>query len=217
MELRQKTELRRLLVPQLTQSLNILALPLLEIRELIENELENNPLLEESPPKDTLSKISTEPLPTSDALYGSDLEFRLSLINKKVSLQDMLLRHLGMFTNTDEEFTIGQEIIGNIDENGYLKASIDEIANTLNLAIGQVENALKLIQQFEPAGVAARTISECLLIQLDLANENDPILRKILEFHLEDVAKKNYSHIAKTLKEPLENIEPRIKKILKLI
>lgn len=216
MEIRQKLELRRLLVPQLTQSLNILALPLLEIKELIEKELESNPLLEESLPKDTFSKANAELSPTPDALYGSDLEFRLSLITKKASLQDTLLRQLGMFTNTDEEFRIGQEIIGNIDENGYLKATVDEIALNLNVTTAQVENALKLIQQFEPAGVAARTISECLLIQLGLANDDDTILRKIVEFHLEDVAKKNYSHIAKTLKEPLENIEPRIKKILKL-
>ncbi len=205
MELRQKTELRRYLVPELRQSLNILALPLLEIKNLIEKELENNPLLEESPP-----------LPFSDNLNSQDLDFRLNLITKKETLQEILLRQLGMFTNTDEDFRIGQEIIGNIDENGYLKAPIEEIANTSNASAAGVENVLKLIQAFEPAGVGARTIPECLLIQLELNNDQDPLTKKIIACHLEDLAKKNYSLIAKTLKEPIETIEPQRKKILKL-
>lgn len=209
MELKQKLELRRHLIPELAQSLNILALPLLEIKGLIEKELEDNPLLEELPPKEP-------PLPYSERLKTASQDFRLGLLTKKVSLQDVLLRQLGMFTNTDEEFRIGQEIIGNIDENGYLKAALDEFANTLNVTIDKVEGILKLIQEFEPAGVGARTISECLLIQLKIRNENDPLLLKIVEYHLEDVAKKNYTRIAKTLKEPLEKIEPLLLKILRL-
>lgn len=211
MELKQKLELRKLLVPELRQSLNILALPHLEIRNLIENDLESNPLLEET-------EVRHEPPPSfQNSQNSADLDFRLTQITKKVSLQDVLLRQLGMFTDTDEEFKIGEEIIGNIDENGYLKANLEEIARTLNVTTESVEKVLKLIQQFEPPGVGARTVPECLLIQLELANEKDPILRKIVECHLEDVAKKNYCLIAKTLKEPLEeNIEPLIKKILKL-
>ena len=213
MELRQKTELRRYLVPELRQSLNILALPLLEIKNLIEKELEDNPLLEESPPP---QKNTEAPLPPPDSQDRPDLDFRLNLLTKKATLQDVLLRQLSMFTNADEDFKIGQEIIGNIDENGYLKATLTEIATALNVSTDKAENVLKLIQQFEPAGAGARTVSECLLIQLELNNDQDPLMRKIIECHMEDVAKKNYSLIAKALKEPIENIEPRIKKVLKL-
>jgi RNA polymerase sigma-54 factor len=213
MELRQKTELRRYLVPELRQSLNILALPLLEIKNLIEKELEDNPFLEESPPP---QKNTEAPLPPPDSQDRPNLDFRLNLLTKKVTLQDVLLRQLSMFTNADEDFKIGQEIIGNIDENGYLKATLTEIATALNVSTDKAENVLKLIQQFEPAGVGARTVSECLLIQLELNNDQDPLMRKIIECHMEDVAKKNYSLIAKALKEPIENIEPRIKKVLKL-
>jgi RNA polymerase sigma-54 factor len=144
------------------------------------------------------------------------LDFKTSLVTKKPSLQDVLLRQLGMFADTDEDFRIGQEIIGNIDENGYLKANLAEISAILMVPVEQAEKVLKLIQKFEPIGVAARSVSECLLVQLELANENDPILHRIIESHLEDVAKKNFSHIAKSLKEPLEKIESCIKKILKL-
>ena len=218
MELRQRIGIHRLLVPELRQSLNILALPLPDIKDLVEQELQTNPLLEEMPPKDASSKTTAEkpPLPYQKGLEGANLDFRLSLMTNKSSLQDMLLRQLGMFTDTDQDFQIGQEIIGNIDENGYLKTTTEEIANSFNVTPQEVEKVLKLIQQFEPAGVGARTVSECLLIQLNLANENDPLIRKIVECYLKDVAKKNYSLIAKTLKEPPEKIEPLIKKILKL-
>lgn len=205
MELRQRIELKKLLVPQMRQSLNILAMPLLHIKELVENELESNPLLEELRPPSC--QVNAD---------NSDLDFRLSLITKKVSLHDILLRQLGMFTNNDEDFRIGQEIIGNINENGYLKAGLSGIAIALGVAEEKVETVLKLIQGFEPAGIGARSISECLCKQLELANEKDPLLMKIAACHLEDVAKKNYSLIARNLKIPPENVEPLIKKILKL-
>lgn len=131
-------------------------------------------------------------------------------------MQDVLLRQLGMFADTEEEAKIGQEIIGNIDENGYLTTTLEEIARSLGVTAEKVEKVLRLVQRFEPPGVAARTPSECLLIQLELTKEYDPLTGKIVEFHLEDVAKKRLTHIAKCLKEPLEKIEPCIKKILKL-
>jgi RNA polymerase sigma-54 factor len=121
-----------------------------------------------------------------------------------------------MFAQSDQELAIGQEIIGNIDDNGYLKATVDEISCSLNATKEQVENVLKMVQKFEPAGIGARSVQECLLIQLDSAKENDPLIRKIVESHLPDIAKKNYGNITKALKEPLEKIEPLIKKILKL-
>jgi RNA polymerase sigma-54 factor len=225
MEIRQRTELRRLLVPALRQSLKILTLPLPALKTMVEQELESNPLLEETSSSEELPvKSEVESLeeyqesspPIQDGLQGEDSDLRLSLLSKKVSLQDILFRQLGMFAETDEQLKIGQEIIGNIDDDGYLRADLKEIAANLEVELPAVEAVLKLIQQFDPSGVAARSVSECLLIQLDLAQEKDPLLRKIVEFHLEDVAKKNYTRIAKSLKEPLEKIEPLIKKIAKL-
>jgi RNA polymerase sigma-54 factor len=238
MELKQRLELRKLLAPQMQQSLKILALPLLDVKQLVDEEMLNNPLLEEYQPKEgsqksettpqelekLLDSLSPAPTESEKPIYSKSdianletkIDYSQSLLTKKVSLQDVLLRQLGMFANSDEELSIGQEIIGNIDENGYLKATLEEIAVTLKVPAKKVEIVLKLIQQFEPAGVAARTISECLLIQLELANENEPLLQKIVQFHLDDIAKKNFSKICQELKEPLEKIEPLIKKISKL-
>lgn len=212
MELKQTIQLRHLLVPELRQSLKILTLPLPEIKSVLEQELLTNPFLEEVQKKSDPSLRFIPPTVHG----GNDYDFAQSLITHKMTLQDILLRQLGMFTNSDEELRIGQEIIGNIDENGYLKATLEEISGALKLPLEKVEALLKLIQKFDPPGVAARSVSECLLIQLDLVNEKDPLTVKIIESHLDDVAKKNYTRIAKALKEPLANVEAVIKKILKL-
>jgi len=213
MEMRQKTELRRLLIPELRQSLKILTLPLLDLKTAIQEELTNNPLLEETPPKNT---PTTEARLSSSSAPGTNSDLTLSLAARKPSLQDILLRQLGMFSDTDEELHIGQEIIGNIDDNGYLKTTTEDIAATLKAPLEKVESVHKLILHFDPPGVAARNLAECLLTQLELANETDPLLKKLIQDYLDDIAKKNYSHIAKSLKEPLEKIEFLIKQILRL-
>jgi len=236
MEIRQKLELRKLLAPEMRQSLKILALPLLDLKNLVDTELLDNPLLEEYQPETILEKTKSQDnlerlldsLPPAEEDYGRPLdsnpieekeskhEYSLGLITKKISLLDILLRQLGMFAETDEELRIGQEIIGNIDENGYLKTPLEQICQSLNVSLEQAEKVLALIQQFEPAGVGGRNIEECLLIQLRLTNTNDPLLENIIKNHLDDVAKKNYSKIAKELKEPQEKIDLLIKKIIKL-
>ncbi len=237
MELKQKLELKRVMAAQMQQSLKVLTLPLPELKDLVSQELENNPTLEEAQPQETiivkvapLDEKSTDPLSAFDQAdgyyYGDskylgkdgpfDTDLQATLISKEMNLQEVLLRQLGIFTSTDEDFRIGQEIIGNIDENGYLKATLEEIANSLNLPIEKIENTLSLIQQFEPHGVGARSISECLLIQLKMSKEPNPLLEKMVENHLEDVAKKKFNVIAKALGVPLETVEPLVKKIQQL-
>jgi len=227
MELKQKLELRKLLAPELRQSLQILTLPILDLRELVDQEMLDNPVLEEAPPEtlekmlDALSSAAAEgkSLPSDPNMAQEDAQKRdyiQSMMTRKVSLQDELLKQLGMFADSKDDIAIGQEIIGNIDENGYLHVSLEEIASTLNVSVQKTEKVLRLIQQFEPAGVGARNIPECLLIQLALAQETDPVLIEIVKFHLDDVASKNYAKIAKTLKEPVERINLLVQKISSL-
>lgn len=231
MELKQKLELRRILAPQLRQSLKILALPLLDLKQMIGDELLDNPVLEEEQSElvyssdsqeavekllDPLSPLNDDTrLPASSTQAGDESRenFAQSILTRKPSLQDVLLRQLGISAQSDEEIRIGQEIIGNIDDNGYLKASTDELAAALQIPAEKVEQVLSVVQRFEPAGVGARSIAECLLIQLRTCNENDPLLPQIIEFHLEDVARKNYSKIAKTLNVTAEDVENAVKKI----
>ena len=220
MRIQQRVELRKLLVPELKQSLKILSLPLFDLKSLMESEIEENPFLEELP-LENIKNLRRNDSPSAPPSFQNsssdpDFEFTASQIVKKPSLQDVLLRQLGMFANSENELKIGHEIIGNIDENGYLKASLDEIALALSMPAEKVAPVLKLIQQFEPAGVGARTVAECLLIQLELTSENDPITIAIVESYLDDVGKKNYGLIAKKLNQPQEKIEALIKKIHRL-
>ena len=218
MEIRQKIEQRKLLIPELRKSLSILTLSSLDLRQVLEEELINNPLLDESLPEIISLGTSTMPSIPEVAKGKKPIDFdpTSTLLAKKASLQDVLFRQLGMFAGSDQDLVIGQEIIANIDNNGYLKATVEEISCSLNVTKEQVEKVLKLIHKFEPPGVGARSISECLLLQLDYTKDSNPLIRKIIEDHLPDVAKKNYGKITKALKEPLEKVEPLIKKILKL-
>ena len=213
MELRQRTELRHLMVPELTQSLRVLSMPLMDLKAFLEQEMENNPLLEESSEiKEALNSLSKK-LPSSTGLGNPDVDELAGLIEDKPTLQDFLYRQLGIFSRTDDDLKIGQEIIGNINEDGYLKATTEEIAQALGLSVEKIEECLKLIHKFDPPGIAARTIAECLLIQAELSGDDDPLLKKVIESHLEDIAKKNYCHIAKTLGQTKEQIEALAKKI----
>ena len=212
MELRQKTELRRLLIPEIRQSLKILTLPLPELEAIIQEELLTNPVIEETPP----AQIPVSTAGDTAPFEKPDPELRISLLTKQPSLQEVLLIQLGINTGTDEEIRIGQKIIEYIDDNGFLRETVDTIAAGLEADAESVRKVLAIIQGFEPPGVGADSITQCLLIQLERSNDHDPIVRKIVVSHLEDIAKKRYRHIAKTLKIPLEEIEPLIKKILKL-
>ena len=225
MDLRQKLELRKVMAPELRQSLRILAISSLDLRNLLEEELLNNPCLEEECLGEDVTVSPPSSFPDEEnGLVGAikskkkDVFEDISdkILSKKPTLQDVLLRQLGMFANSDEDLRVGSEIIGNIDDNGFLKATVDELVAALHISCEEVEKAISLIQQFEPAGVGARTVQECLILQLKRNCQDSPLLVKIVESHLEDVAKKNYSLIAKSLKEPIEVIEPLIQKILKL-
>lgn len=227
MRINQELSLKRVLASKLTQSLSILSLSTTDVNELIQSELESNPLLEQTNADyyqaSSLLNTTTDryAFRHSPGRNFKDVDSNLqeSILSKKASLYDILLRQLGMFAGTDEDFRIGQEIIGNIDENGYLKVGLEELAATLNVDICNVERVLKIIQQFEPNGIGARTISECLLIQLKLIDKESSsfsLLAKIISNHLDDIAKKNYSRIAKKLKEPLDKVEVLIKEVTRL-
>ena len=216
MQMKQKTQLSQVLLPELRQSLKILALSMADLQQVIDQELQVNPFLDESPkvaiPKRShrdFERFRNGPSPDSDW-------DPMSLVTKKATLQDVLLRQLGVFANTDEELKIGQEIIGNIDDNGYLQVSLEEVSRLTSEPLENVCRVLRLIQKFEPAGVAAGSLAECLLIQLDASGDPDAHVRAVITHHLDDVAKKNFSHIAKCLDLPAEAVELCVKKITRL-
>ncbi len=123
------------------------------------------------------------------------------------SLHEHLLKQLRMTLSDETLLKIGEEIIGNIDDNGYLRANLENIAQKLNVTVEKVEEVLKVIQTFHPLGVGARNLKECLLLQLERAEDDTTIIRKIIENHLDDLAKKKYPLIAKKLKISIKDVK----------
>jgi RNA polymerase sigma-54 factor len=132
------------------------------------------------------------------------------------SLAEHLGEQLRLGTDDPELLRIGEAIIGNLDEDGYLRADLEEIAKGMGTTLEAVEAALKRIQAFDPPGVAARSVQECLLLQLTADAEPDPVSVEIVEKHFEDLERRRYSEIARTMKLPIERIMESIEEIQSL-
>lgn len=133
-----------------------------------------------------------------------------NVLIKMNTLTDHLLWQLNLSHFTEAEKKIGEQIIGNLDNSGYLKATIKEIAAIEKADAAFVENVLAKIQEFDPPGVAARDLKECLLIQIRLLDIASPLLEKIIDEHLHDLETKNYLNIAKKQKVSLEEVQKTV-------
>lgn len=136
-----------------------------------------------------------------------------NLLTKKTNLVDHLMWQLQMSDLSEEERTIGHNIIGNIDSSGYLKATVEEIAEDLNTSPELVLKVLKKIQLFDPVGVGARDLRECLLVQLEYLGIDDPLVTELVKNHLHNIEKRNYREITKATGRTLEDIAQAIEVI----
>ena len=215
-------KLQQGLSPLQIQTIKLLELPTLELEQRIKKELEENPVLDEAssteetedgePKNVSLSDYSSQDDSTpSYRLYinnqGKDLKPQYNTFSVKESFHQNLEMQLGYSGLKGEDRTIASFIIGSIDDDGYLRRDIlsltDDIAFRLNIETTpeHVEKILKVIQEFEPVGVGARDLRECLLLQLR-AKENTPQRERaeeILENYFEEFSRKHYDKImAKT-------------------
>jgi RNA polymerase sigma-54 factor len=249
-ELRQNLKLSQQLImtPQLQQAIKLLQLSRLEMMDVVNQELEENPLLEEAPPDDYVGSESEVAGDEAAVLDRDDLkhvdrteeltgegdgkeefdwnnyleDYRPAgqiyerrdgeapsldnLLSAKPSLMDHLMWQLKLSRFTEQEMMAGEQIIGNIDQDGYLRASLEELALQENVEIGVLENVLRRVQEFDPPGVAARDLKECLLIQGKMLGVSHDLVLAIIQEHLHDLEKKDYRHIAKKLKVSLADV-----------
>jgi len=126
--------------------------------------------------------------------------------NDAISLTDHLMEQLRFSVSDPEMLRVGEAIIGNLDEDGYLRAELSEIAAGTGSAPETVEAALQLVQAFDPPGVAARDLRECLMLQLHSLGEDDCFSMDIVRDHLAKVQSKQYKEIAKAMGLQLEEI-----------
>ena len=249
-ELRQNLKLSQQLImtPQLQQAIKLLQLSRLELVDMVNQEIEENPLLEEvTSDEDPEEEKKIEPAENAESdreeakiverteeLTGEgdgreefDWDNYLedygpmgvtydrkdgtapswdNLLVVKSSLTDHLIWQLRLSKFTAEEQRIGEQIIGNLDQNGYLMASTEEIAAQEKADPAFVEEVLKKIQEFDPIGIAARNLQECLLIQSKLTGDDRPLVEKIILDYMKDLEIKNYAHIARKLKVKLGDV-----------
>jgi len=250
---------RVVMTPLLQQAIQLLQLSTLELQEVVQKELLENPMLEEvtpdtpettdgqatadAPPAPTVEPITAETPPTTErqtdelpfdftAVMSAadddheerslvsqedreDLPFE-NVIRTQISLADHLDEQLRFATEDATVRRIGAEIIGNLDEDGYLRAELEEIAQRCAVSADEVAKVVELVQGFDPPGVAARSIQECLLLQLRRDPLPDPVSVEIIEAHFDDLSRRRYQDIARAVKLPLDRIMESVEEIMGL-
>ncbi|HET7504268.1 MAG TPA: RNA polymerase factor sigma-54 [Kofleriaceae bacterium] len=146
---------------------------------------------------------------------GEELPSLEATLTRPPSLHDHLAWQLKMTNLPPDQLEIGMTILGNIDADGYIKdPPLEEIAADLGVDPMLVEQVLEKIQTFDPMGVGARSLAECMLIQCIAAGQDDDLCVKMIKSHLGNLEKKNYAAIARDLKQPLEEIYEAAKVIM---
>ena len=130
-----------------------------------------------------------------------------NILTESQSLTQYLMWQMKLSSFTEDEIRVCTQIVGNLDQNGYLCATVPEIAQLENTSDEFVEAVLKRVQEFDPPGIAARNLQECLLIQARMLGVQNKIIEVIIKEFLKELELKNYVHIAHKLKVPLREVE----------
>jgi RNA polymerase sigma-54 factor len=246
----QNFALQQILAPQLQQSLLILQTPLLELRNLVQQEMETNPVLEELPDESrTDERDGAEP--SADNNFKEEFEKLVSLdeewrdymaqasssstegfrrsqeaqdkrqfffdsIPVQETLQQNLIGQLNQTALNADDRKAAELIIGNIDDNGFLQSTPEDMALSSGVPKEEFEKMLALIQGFYPPGVGARDLRECLLIQLQRAGREDSLEYRIVSEHMEDLGRRRFPEIARRMGISVEEVQTAANKIARL-
>ncbi|NWF54134.1 MAG: RNA polymerase factor sigma-54 [Syntrophaceae bacterium] len=239
LEIRQSLKLAQqpIMTPQLQQAIKLLQLSRMELMDLIRQEQEENPVIEESlepsaeaevqepsyeavgPSSSDSKEVRQEEIDfpeadwreapywkTKSAEEEDDRPTFENFLTKKASLSDHLLWQLRLNHFTEEERLIGTLVIGNLNEDGLLQVSPEEIGAQSGFDPETVQRVIQKVQTFDPAGVAARDLRECLLLQAQQFYPQEPLMQRIIGSHLHLLAKKGYQTLARELGVPLEEV-----------
>lgn len=236
-----KLSQKLVMTPQLQQAIKLLQLSRLEIDQVINQEMVENPLLEGGDLETTEAKeqstaTETEAGESDGSLPEKKEDFDLKwedyytddyrdgggsvsapssdeerpsyeqTLATVTSLFDHLIWQLGLSLVTDRERDIGAILIGEINDKGYLDTPLEEIATSSKASYEAVEHVLSIIQGFDPAGVGARSLEECLLIQVKQLRLSNTLVETIIKNHLSDLEKKRYNVIAKACDTQVQDV-----------
>ena len=248
---RLQQKLLQKLSPQQIQMIKLLEVPTLQIEQRIKKELEENPALEEGAEEEDIPAETEEDqfdekdkdqeeFTLDDYIEEDDIpDYRLQEKNYSknedkrteipfsvgFSFHEHLESQLGLRDLNDKQKILGEYILGNIDEDGYLRREliniVDDLAFLQNVETteGELEEVLNIIQDLEPAGVGARTLRECLLLQIEKRDTSQPSLKlahTILDLYFEEFTKRHYDKIISRLGITEDEIKAAIDEILKL-
>lgn len=254
MAIEQKLELKLsqklILTPQLQQSIKLLQLPLLELSQDINQELMNNPLLEEGSDRESEDKNEQQSLGSEDESFRENpdnIEAPLEKIfgfttdsyfedresdgrdfgyfneeveeitspfernRSKADLYDHLLWQLRLSTVSETVGKTAEIIINNLDSDGYLQASLEEISKLAEVDMETSEKSIKFVQSLDPPGVGARNLRECLLLQLGPLNLNGTLVEDILTGGFKELEGKKYKQLSVKFKAPIDDVFAAVK------
>jgi len=247
---RLQQKLLQKLSPQQIQVIKLLEIPTMLLEQRIKKELEENPILEEGDHQDEV--VDQEENLTEEDINKDDDEFTLEdylndedvpsykLSTNNTSRDDKheeipfsvgttfhehLEAQLGLRVLTDRQYELTKYLIGNLDDDGYLRRKLSAIADDIAFAMGietnedELEQMLYIIHDFEPVGVGARDLQECLLLQIQAKDQNIPevaLARRILKYHFDEFTRKHYDKIASRLSLTEGELKGAIDEILKL-
>src|ERR1700745_138842 len=250
MQQRESLPLQQVLSPQLQQSLLILQTPLLELRNLVQQEMETNPVLEELP-EDPGANERGEVEASADDNFKNEFEKLASLdeewrdymaqsassnfdgrpgskqadekrqflfdsIPVQETLQQNLIAQLNQTVLSTDDRKAAELIIGNIDDDGFLQSTTEEMALNSGVPQDDFERMLGLIQTFYPAGVGARDLRECLLIQLRRLGKEHSLEHRIVSEHMDDLGKRRFVDIARRMAINAEDVQKAADNIARL-
>jgi len=264
---------KMVMTPRMQQAIKMLQMPTIELEALVEQELQENPLLEEIPLEDLQDAGTTDPesdgeleaaiektaaaneeweTPPPEVMVlsegekltegkielsedwekffedGSDSYVTIPsgwngpldeefdrVIPDEVSLRDELERQLDLAVEDGAEREIGLSILNSLDSDGYLSLPLEEVAEQTGQPLERVEKVLRTIHTFDPPGIAARNLSECLRIQFEAAGLDSPRMLEMIEKHIEDLEHRRFQNIARALKITVQEVQELADEIAK--
>jgi RNA polymerase sigma-54 factor len=236
------------MTPKMQQSIHLLQLSTLELTNLLQKELVENPLLEEAPSMEIpmednagdnsrenqeaskeaanedlslgkiefddnwedyfadASDVGEETISTGSVRESGNEVTEMPLVQAE-NLKEHLRRQLEISTDNEMDEAIGSLIIENLDDDGYLQMSVEQMAEMTGTEPKQVEKVLDIVQTFDPAGVGARNLAECLEIQYMFYELDDPLILEMVRYHMEDLERKRFSKLSRLLGVPEKRVQ----------
>ncbi|WP_296108098.1 RNA polymerase factor sigma-54 [uncultured Alistipes sp.] len=234
---KQVLSLQQKLSPQQIQTIKLLELPAMQLEQRIKQEIENNIVLEEderTPEEEEPQQISVDEYLREDETpsyksrinnYSKDDKQRPVILSEGRSLQEYLVEQLGYRNLSEREMRLATYLVGSIDEDGYLRRELDAIADDIAFTLGiettaeELERLLDVIHDLEPAGIGARNLRECLLLQMGQLPMNTParrLARRILTDYFDEFVKKHYEKLISRLQVSEEEFRDAIAEIRRL-